>query len=75
MSSLARALPTARVRVADRPESKVSPMPVNAVANLAVSAQTRMSQARASEMPAPAQVPLMAATTGLGMPARARTTG
>ena len=48
ISSLARAAPTARVRVAERPESGVRPMPVNAVVNVAAVEQIRRSQASAS---------------------------
>ena len=50
-------------------------MPVNAVVNRTPAAATRRSQARARPRPAPAQVPLMAAITGLGMVARPVTTG
>ena len=51
ISSDALAVPTARVSVADSAESKLSPMPVNAVVNLADSEQMRRSQARASGHP------------------------
>jgi hypothetical protein len=43
------------------------PILTNAVLKEAVSAAIRMSQARASELPAPATTPLMAAMTGLGV--------
>ena len=75
ISSLARALPTARARVADSPESGPSPMPVKAAENFAVSAHRRTSQASARDIPAPAQVPLIAATTGLGAAVSAVTSG
>ena len=75
MSSLARAVPTARAREADSPESGVSPMPVNAVANRAPCAAIRRSQASARPSPAPAQVPLIAASTGLAIVASAVISG
>ena len=74
-SSLARADPMARASVADSPESKVSPMPVKAVVNFAADEATRMSQASASDRPAPAAVPLTAATTGFAAPVSASTSG
>ena len=57
--------------MADRPESAVSPIAANAVANVAPAAATRRSQASAKPRPAPTQVPLIAATTGFGIPASA----
>ena len=75
VSSLALAAPTARTRVADRPESQVSPIAVNAVANLAPAEAIRRSQASAMPRPAPTQVPLIAAITGLSMVAMLDTIG
>jgi hypothetical protein len=75
ISSLARAAPTARARVADSPESGARPIPVKAVENFASAAQIRTSHARARDSPAPAQVPLIAASTGLGAAASAETIG
>ena len=66
MSSLARAAPTARARVAESPESKLRPIAVKDVANRAPAAATLISHARASDIPAPAQLPFTAAMTGLG---------
>ena len=50
-------------------------MPVKAAENFAVSAHRRRSQASARDIPAPAQVPLIAATTGLGAAVSAVTSG
>lgn len=50
-------------------------MPVNAVANRALSEATIRSQANASDAPAPAATPFTAATTGLRMPVIASTIG
>ena len=70
-SSLARATPTMRGSVQDEPESADRPTPANAVLKPASSAITRKSQANAKAIPAPAATPLTAATTGLGIVARA----
>ena len=66
-SARARAIPTAAGSVTDSPESQVSPMPVNAVPSTAPSATTAKSHASTNPSPAPTQVPLTPATTGLGM--------
>jgi len=75
MSSLALAPPSECTRLAESPESAVSPIAANAVANEAPSAATRRSQARANPSPAPTAAPLIAATTGLDISANARTIG
>ncbi len=71
----ARPAPTSRGSVHDRPESAVSPMPVNAVVKRAPAAPIRKSAAQASPSPAPAAVPFTAATTGLAVSTSAVTTG
>ena len=50
------------------PESGTSPIPMKPGTNVATSAAIRMSQAAASESPAPAQGPLTAAITGFSSP-------
>ena len=69
---MARGTPTAWARLADRPESAVSPIPVNAVESLSPAAATRRSQAIANPNPAPTHGPLIAATVGNGSSARLR---
>ena len=66
-SSLAFASPTSRGSVHDDPESAESPTAEKAIVNLAESAATRKSHAKAKAAPAPAAVPLTAATTGFGI--------
>ena len=75
ISSLARAAPTARTRVADSPESHVNPIAVNAVARRALAAATRRSHANARPSPAPTHVPLIDASTGFGIVVRVVTIG
>ena len=67
---MARGTPTAWARLADRPESAVSPIPVNAVESFSPAAATRRSQAIANPNPAPTHGPLIAATVGNGRSAR-----
>ena len=50
------------------PESGTSPIPMKPGTNVATSAAIRMSQAAASESPAPAHGPLTAAITGFSSP-------
>ena len=57
------------------PESGTRPMLMNAGTKVAVSAATRMSQAQASESPAPAAAPFTAAITGFSSARIARTFG
>ncbi len=65
----------ARARLALTPESQVSPMPVKAVRKRASDTAIRRSQARAKPRPAPAQLPLIEASTGLGIVASPWTIG
>ena len=69
-SSSARAIPIARGNRYVEPASGIRPIRMNAMLNEASSLARRISQARASETPAPATTPLTAATTGLGQPVR-----
>ena len=62
--SNARAKPSRRWRNHDPPESGIRPIPMNPGTKVATSAAIRMSQAAASESPAPAHGPLTAAITG-----------
>jgi hypothetical protein len=64
-------MPTSLGSVHEEPESADSPTAENAMLNPAVSATIRKSQAKANAAPAPAATPLTAATTGLGIVARA----
>ena len=50
------------------PESGTSPIPMKPGTKVATSAAIRMSQAAASERPAPAHGPLTAAITGFSSP-------
>jgi hypothetical protein len=68
-----RAVPSSRWMKYVPPESGTSPMPMNAGTKLADSAAIRMSQAQASESPAPAAGPLTAAMTGFSSARMART--
>ena len=74
-SAVARACPISRGSVQDAPVSSASPTLANASRNFALSAAIRKSQAKLSDAPAPAAMPLTAAITGLGIVARARQIG
>jgi hypothetical protein len=74
-SSAARVAPTSRGRNHVAPLSGTSPTRPNASEKLAVSAAMRMSAAMASDAPAPAATPLIAATIGCPRSRIARTIG
>jgi hypothetical protein len=67
--------PTSRGKFQVAPASGTSPTPLKASLKLAAELATRRSQARASDTPAPAAMPLTRATVGLGMSARSWTIG